>query len=902
MSKYKKAKQSPALKKKYRDYSSDEDEADLLDDVNLIGNISDSSNLHSRSQNVVRVDLEAAKYSPRRGGTDGGGGKKSASANKNPNSSAYAVNQITTNVFAPLANGQYHSTKCKNFGIMLLVITIIVLILVTEAIEALEAIVVLTLCLGALSFALLQTFSLLDKDTGTSRMQEVAGFIYQGAQGFFKTQYTAIGGIAIIVSFLLFFGFLYRPVLEGNTGMTSFTLAFITAVSFLVGCVCSCLAGYVGLWISVRTNVRVASAARRSYMEAIQVAMQGGIIAAIVVVALVVSGILLLYLIYEDLFVGANNVVSHSNEVPILLVGYGFGASFVALFAQLGGGIYTKAADVGADLVGKVEASLPEDDPRNPAVIADLVGDNVGDCAGRGADLFESIAAEIISAMILGGTMATQTNVTGTGFVMFPLVIHAFDLIVSSLGYFMVSSRSRGGLHDGSAELGTPLDVLKRGFFVAGFFSLGTFSFTCKWLLSTPEAPDAWWHFMLCGWYGMAAGYLSVFITTYYTSTEYRPVRDIAEASTSGHATNIIMGISVGMESTAMPIIVVSIAILASYWTGDLSGLKDPNKEAIGGLFGTAVATMGMLSTAVYVLGMDFFGPIADNAGGIVEMSDQPARVRDITDELDAVGNTTKAATKGFAVCSATLAAFLLFSAFEDEVASLRNGEPLGPIDISVPEIFVAGMLGAMLIFYFTSMTLRAVGDTAAEVVVEVRKQFEEEPGILTGAVQPDYRSCVTIVAKASLRKMIKPGLLVVIFPIIVGVVFRFLGDTQGKDPLMGAKAICSFLMFATVSGVLCSLFLNNAGGAWDNAKKLIETGAFGGKGSEAHKAAVTGDTVGDPFKDTSGPSLHVVIKLLSTITLVMAPIFVSVVTGSKGDDATSQVTNPNLPAIPTGN
>ena len=431
MSKYK-AKQSP-MTKKYRDYSSDEGEDNdhnRMEDVNLIGNISDSSNLHSRSQNIVRVDLEAAKKSPRRGGN--------VASNANHSSSAYAVNQITTNVFAPLANGQYHSTKCKNFGILLLVVAIVVLVLITEAVEALEAIVVLTLCLGALSFALAQTLMLLDKDTGTSRMQEVAGFIYQGAQGFFKTQYTAIGGIAIVVSMVLFFGFLYRPVPEGNAGMTPFSMALITSLSFVVGCVCSCPAGYVGLWISVRTNVRVASAARRSYMEAIQVAMQGGIIAAIVVVALV-GGLLILYLIFEDIFVGQNNVVSHANEVPILLVGYGFGASFVALFAQLGGGIYTKAADVGADLVGKVEASLPEDDPRNPAVIADLVGDNVGDCAGRGAELFESIAAEIISAMILGGTMATQANVNGTGFVMFPLVIHAFDLVVSSIGYFLVS-------------------------------------------------------------------------------------------------------------------------------------------------------------------------------------------------------------------------------------------------------------------------------------------------------------------------------------------------------------------------------------------------------------------------------------------------------------------------------
>ena len=843
----------------YRDVSSDDEDGAFGSLTDSVGNLeAGQQTLQSRSQKVRRVDDFNSL------GTTGGAG---AAFEENALRKTFTANPIGP-----------HSTWCKNFGIVALVIGVLVLILITEAIEAVESLLVMALCLGALAFAVMQTLALLDKDTGTTRMQEIGGFIYQGAQGFFTTQYTAIAGIAVVVSIFLFFGFLSRPVPVENDGMSSFTLATITTVSFIVGCVCSCWAGYVGLWISVRTNMRVASAARRSYMEAIQVAMQGGIIAAIVVVALVVVGILILYLVFEELFVGANNAMRHSNEVPILLVGYGFGASFVALFAQLGGGIYTKAADVGADLVGKVEAGIPEDDPRNPAVIADLVGDNVGDCAGRGADLFESIAAEIISAMILGGTMATEAGVSGTGFVMFPLVIHAFDLVVSSLGYFMVSTRGRGGVHDGSAELGSPLDVLKRGFLVAGMFSCISFAFSCRWLLYTEKAPEAWWHFLLCGFIGMAAGYISVAITTYYTSTDYRPVRDIGMASTSGDATNIIMGLSVGMESTALPILTVSVAILASFWTGESSGLVDAEKEPIGGLFGTAVATMGMLSTAVYILGMDFFGPIADNAGGIVEMSDQPARVRDITDELDAVGNTTKAATKGFAVCSATLASFLLFSAFEDEVSALRGGEAIGAIDIGVPEIFVAGMLGAMLIFFFTSMTLRAVGDTAAEVVMEVRRQFEASPGILTGAEQPDYKACVAIVAKASLRKMVKPGLLVVCAPILVGITFRYISDQQGSDPLLGAKCVCAFLMFATVAGVLLSLFLNNAGGAWDNAKKLIETGAFGGKGSDAHKAAVTGDTVGDPCKDTSGPSLHVVIKLLATITLVMAPLFVSAV------------------------
>ena len=391
----------------------------------------------------------------------------------------------------------------------------------------------------------------------------------------------------------------------------------------------------------MRTNLRVASAARSSYHGAIKVAMQGGIIAAVIVVTLVISGILVLFFIFENIF-----TLKHPYEISSLLVGYGFGASFVALFAQLGGGIFTKAADVGADLVGKVEASLPEDDPRNPAVIADLVGDNVGDCAGRGADLFESIAAEVISAMILGGTLATESGISDSGFVFFPLIIHGFDVIVSTLGFLFMLSTLRSG-KDSPEASGSPLRILSRGLLVASLCSVLTFSFACYWLLSTPHAPAAWWHFLLCGMYGMFAGYSSILITTYYTGTQYKPVNDIGEASVSGHATNIIMGVSIGMESTALPIVTVSLAILGSYWTGNNSGLHDANGAATGGIFGTAVATMGMLSTAAYILAMDFFGPIADNAGGIVEMSNEPEHVRRITDELDAVGNTTKAATKG---------------------------------------------------------------------------------------------------------------------------------------------------------------------------------------------------------------------------------------------------------------
>ena len=631
---------------------------------------------------------------------------------------------------------------------------IVILTLILLGNDRAEGIVVLAFCLVGVCFTTFQTRNLLQHSAGTARMQDIAQWIQQGSNGFFKIQYKYIGIIAGLVGSILFVGFLFRPMpKDKDNNMTALAFATITTVSFLVGSVCSCAAGYIGLWVSVRTNIRVASAARSSYHGAIKIAMQGGFIAATIVVTLVISGILVLFYIFENIFVGPDFALKHPNEIPSLLVGYGFGASFVALFAQLGGGIFTKAADVGADLVGKVEASLPEDDPRNPAVIADLVGDNVGDCAGRGADLFESIGAEVISAMILGGTLAKESGMSGSGFVFFPLVIHGFDIIVSTLGFLFMLSTLRPG-KDSPEKSGTPLGILSRGLLVASFCSVLAFSFACYWLLSTSHAPAAWWHFLLCGMYGMVAGYSSILITTYYTGTQYKPVNDIGEASVSGHATNIIMGVSIGMESTALPIVTVSLAILGSYWTGNNSGLHDANGVATGGIFGTAVATMGMLSTAVYILAMDFFGPIADNAGGIVEMSNEPEHVRRITDELDAVGNTTKAATKGYAVCSATLASFLLFAAFKDEVESIVSGHiKLGAIDLFKPEIFVSGLLGAMLIYLFTSMTLRAVGDTATQVVTEVRKQFADSPGILTGDVVPDYQNCVSIVTAASLKR-----------------------------------------------------------------------------------------------------------------------------------------------------
>ncbi|KAJ6803589.1 pyrophosphate-energized membrane proton pump 2 [Iris pallida] len=414
--------------------------------------------------------------------------------------------------------------------------------------------------------------------------------------------------------------------------------------------------------------------------------------------------------------------------------------------------------------------------------------------------------------------------------------------------------------------------ILQKGYSVTIVLAVITFGLSTRWLLYTEQAPSAWFNFALCGLVGIITAYAFVWITKYYTDYKHEPVRMLALSSATGHGTNIIAGISLGLESTALPVLVISVAIISSFWLGHTSGLVDETGNPMGGLFGTAVATMGMLSTAAYVLTMDMFGPIADNAGGIVEMSQQPASVREITDVLDAVGNTTKATTKGFAIGSAALASFLLFSAYMDEVSSFAH-IPFKEVDIAVPEIFVGGLLGSMLIFVFSAWACSAVGRTAQEVVNEVRRQFIERPGIMDYKEKPDYGRCVSIVASASLREMIKPGALAIISPIVVGIVFRLLGQVTGQ-PLLGAKVVASMLMFATVSGILMALFLNTAGGAWDNAKKYIETGAHGGKGSECHKAAVTGDTVGDPFKDTAGPSLHVLIKMLATITLVMAPVF----------------------------
>ncbi|KAH7617755.1 hypothetical protein Ndes2526B_g07622 [Nannochloris sp. 'desiccata'] len=727
--------------------------------------------------------------------------------------------------------------------------------------------IVLATCIGMLGFAAHLAQWVMAKDEGTPDMQEVSLAIREGAEGYFVTQYGTIGRLSGVLCAIIFLVYLFRAETPEHAaaGISRFTLALLTSVSFMLGAGCSAIAGYVGMWVSVRANVRVAGAARRSAREALVVALRAGGFSGLIVVALMVLGIALLYSTLYILYVSYGTL--HDADIPLLLVGYGFGASFVALFAQLGGGIYTKAADVGADLVGKVEAGIPEDDPRNPAVIADLVGDNVGDCAARGADLFESIAAEVISAMILGGTMAKQAGLSSaSGFIMFPLVVHTMDLVVSALGIMSVAVKPPAD----APPVEDPYAVMKQGYGVAIGFSVVSFIAACRCMLTAPHAPSAWVHFAGCGLIGIGTAYLYVWIAQYYTDYQFKPVRKIAEASTTGHATNIIAGIGVGLEATGLPVIVMSVALISSFWLGNTSGLVESSAD---GLFGTAVATMGMLSTAAYVLSLDVFGPIADNAGGIVEMSQQPESVRDVTDLLDAVGNTTKATTKGYAIGSAGLASFLLFSAYLDEVSAFTS-VPFKQVDIAVPEVFIGGLLGATLVFIFSSWTCAAVGDTAQEVVNEVRRQFAERPGIMSGTEKPDYARCVAIVASSSLRAMIKPGVLVVAGPVAVGVIFKYIGYLTGQ-PLLGAKAVAGMLMFATVAGILMALFLNTAGGAWDNAKKYVESGAHGGKGSEAHKAAVTGDTVGDPFKDTMGPSLHVVIKLMATLSLVLAPLYV---------------------------
>ncbi|MDI6604493.1 MAG: sodium-translocating pyrophosphatase [Thermoanaerobacteraceae bacterium] len=701
---------------------------------------------------------------------------------------------------------------------------------------------------GIIAVAIIVTFSLIKyiykQEKGNKQMQEISDAIKEGAMAFLNRQYKTIGLLAVVLAIIIASANYFGHLSQG--GNVAVAYAWRISLAFVAGALCSGFAGFIGMYISVNTNIRVASAAKKGLNKALQIALRGGSVTGLIVTALSLFGIVTLFIAYG----GMSDNPDITKLVPSIIVGFAFGASFVALFAQLGGGIFTKAADVGADLVGKVEVGIPEDDPRNPAVIADLVGDNVGDCAGRGADLFESIAAENIGAMILG---AALYPVFGWKGILFPLVVCAVGIISSIIG--IISVKVKDDKED-------PMNALGNGYFITVILNSILLLFFIKIMLGSSLSngiPVNYWLLYGSSLTGITLGYLFVILTDYYTSMSRKPVQEIAKASVTGPATNIITGISVGLESTAIPIIFISAAILISYKLGQLAlpGILN------AGFYGTAIATMGMLSTAAYILAMDTFGPITDNAGGIVEMSRASDEIRLVTDRLDACGNTTKALTKGYAVGSAALATFLLFSAYLDEVKNIL-GKPLDSwfsVDIGKPEVFIGAFIGAMIVFLFSSTAIRAVGKAAQYIILEVRRQFKEIKGIMEGTTKPDYASCVDIVTKGALKEMIIPGLIVVLAPILVGV-------------SLGKEAAGGFLMVTTITGVIMALFLNNSGGAWDNAKKYIELGNLGGKNSDAHKAGVVGDTVGDPFKDTAGPSLHVLIKLVSTITLVFISLF----------------------------
>ena len=726
----------------------------------------------------------------------------------------------------------------------------------------------------AILFAGYLARDVLSRDTGTQAMVDVADTIREGADAFVRRQYSTIAILAVVASVVIgvVIALVEGPEVADVPGLAGVPIGILTGIAFLVGAGCSMLAGIIGMTISVRSNVRTASAARRSLVEAVQVAMRGGAVSGFLVVSLSLLGVWGIFTLYQ-VILGSEIAVQ---DAPFVIVGFGFGASFVALFAQLGGGIYTKAADVGSDLVGKVEKGIPEDDPRNAGVIADLVGDNVGDCAGRGADLFESTAAENIGAMILGVAVFNIATELGwpnpSAWIFFPLVVRAFGLLATIVAMFFIRGK----------ETENPMNILNRGYWVTTLLSVVGLAFVTSQMMQTSgevaNGLPVWVWFFFAGIVGLATSIAFVYITQFYTAGSYRPVREIAEASRTGPATNIIAGTAVGFETTAVTAITIGIALIASHWLGSQANLVNAEGVNVGGIFGTAVATMGMLMTTAYILAMDTFGPITDNAGGIAEFARAEAGAREITDRLDAVGNTTKALTKGYAIASASLAAFLLFSAYIDKVnkilgnqikAGNTEAQLLNAVNLADVGVFVAAFIGAMLAYFFSSLAIRAVGTTAQAIIVEVRRQFREMPGIMDYTQRPDYARVVDITTRAALREMVAPGLLAVATPILVGLI-------------LGYQAVAGFLMVGTIAGVLLATVLNNGGGAWDNAKKYIESGNLKddegnvlGKGSDAHAAAVVGDTVGDPFKDTAGPSLHVLVKLIATITLVLAPLFI---------------------------